>query len=58
MDRRGEGVPAILARSTKLSGKRPVYELPGASGWAASGKSAVTLLHGSPRSNRCPPWCS
>ena len=27
MDRRGEGVPAILARSTKLSGKRPVYEL-------------------------------
>ena len=27
MDRRGEGVPAILARSTKLSGKRPVYDL-------------------------------
>ena len=27
MDRRGEGVPAILARSTKLSGKRPLYEL-------------------------------
>ncbi len=27
MDRRGEGVPAILARSAKLSGKRPVYEL-------------------------------
>ena len=27
MDRRGEGVPAILARSTKLSGKRPIYEL-------------------------------
>ncbi len=27
MDRRGEGVPAILARSTKLSGKRPVYGL-------------------------------
>ena len=27
MDRRGEGVPAILARSTKLSGKRPIYDL-------------------------------
>ena len=27
MDRRGEGVPAILARSTRLSGKRPLYEL-------------------------------
>ena len=27
MDRRGEGVPAILVRSTKLSGKRPVYEM-------------------------------
>ena len=27
MDRRGEGVPAILARSTRLSGKRPVYEM-------------------------------
>ena len=26
-DRRGEGVPAILARSTKLSGKRPLHEL-------------------------------
>ena len=27
MDRRGEGVPAILSRSTRLSGKRPLYEL-------------------------------
>ena len=27
MDRRGEGVPIILAESEKLSGKRPVYRL-------------------------------
>ena len=27
MDRRGEGVPIILAESEKLSGKRPVYKL-------------------------------
>lgn len=27
MDRRGEGVPAILTRSRRLSGKQPVYEL-------------------------------
>lgn len=27
MDRRGEGVPAILTRSSRLSGKQPVYEL-------------------------------
>ena len=27
MDRRGEGVPAILARSRRLSGKEPVYEM-------------------------------
>ena len=27
MDRRGEGVRAILDRSEDLSGKRPVYEL-------------------------------
>ena len=26
MDRRGEGVPSILSRSRRLSGKRPVYE--------------------------------
>lgn len=28
MDRRGEGVSIILERSERLSGKRPVYELP------------------------------
>jgi predicted HTH transcriptional regulator len=28
MDRRGEGVAIILERSARLSGKRPVYELP------------------------------
>ncbi len=28
MDRRGEGVAIILERSEKLSGRRPVYELP------------------------------
>jgi predicted HTH transcriptional regulator len=28
MDRRGEGVAIILERSERLSGKRPVYELP------------------------------
>lgn len=28
MDRRGEGVPLILNRSERLSGRRPVYELP------------------------------
>ena len=27
MDRRGEGVPAILARSKRLSGREPVYEM-------------------------------
>jgi len=27
MERWGEGVPAILDRSERLSGKRPVYEL-------------------------------
>ena len=27
MDRRGEGVPAILARSRRLSGKQPRYEM-------------------------------
>ena len=27
MDRRGEGVPAILARSRRLSGRQPVYEM-------------------------------
>ena len=27
MDRRGEGVPAILARSRRLSGKQPMYEM-------------------------------
>jgi hypothetical protein len=27
MDKRGEGVTLILARSERLSGKRPVYEL-------------------------------
>jgi len=27
MDRRGAGVPAILARSRRLSGREPVYEL-------------------------------
>ena len=27
MDRRGAGVPAILARSRRLSGRQPVYEL-------------------------------
>ena len=27
MDRRGQGVPIILARSTQLSGKRPEYRL-------------------------------
>lgn len=27
MDHRGEGVPAILARSRRLSGKEPVYEM-------------------------------
>lgn len=27
MDRRGEGVPAILTRSRRLSGKQPVYEV-------------------------------
>ena len=27
MDRRGEGVPAILARSIRLSGRQPVYEM-------------------------------
>ncbi len=27
MDRRGEGVPAILARSRRLSGREPVYEM-------------------------------
>ncbi len=26
MDRRGEGVPSILSRSRRLSGKQPVYE--------------------------------
>ena len=31
MDRRGEGVPVILERSERLSGRRPVYELPDAS---------------------------
>ena len=31
MDRRGGGVPAILARSEKLSGRRPTYELLGES---------------------------
>ena len=29
MDRRGNGVPIILAKSEKLSGKRPVYDLLG-----------------------------
>ena len=29
MDRRGEGVPVILSASSKLSGKRPKYELLG-----------------------------
>jgi ATP-dependent DNA helicase RecG len=28
MDRRGEGVSIILDRSERLSGRRPVYELP------------------------------
>ncbi len=28
MDRRGEGVSIILERSERLSGRRPVYELP------------------------------
>jgi predicted HTH transcriptional regulator len=28
MDRRGEGVAIILERSVRLSGRRPVYELP------------------------------
>ena len=28
MDRRGEGVSIILERSERLSGQRPVYELP------------------------------
>lgn len=28
MDRRGEGVAIILERSERLSGRRPVYELP------------------------------
>ena len=28
MDRRGEGVSIVLERSERLSGKRPVYELP------------------------------
>lgn len=28
MDRRGEGVAIILDRSERLSGRRPVYELP------------------------------
>ena len=27
MDRRGEGVPAILARSRRLSGRQPVYQM-------------------------------
>lgn len=27
MDRRGEGVPAVLTHSRRLSGKQPVYEL-------------------------------
>jgi hypothetical protein len=28
MDRRGEGVAIILERSERLSGRRPVYDLP------------------------------
>jgi predicted HTH transcriptional regulator len=31
MDRRGEGVAIILERSERLSGRRPIYELPGES---------------------------
>ena len=31
MDRRGEGVPTIIERSTKISGREPVYEMLGES---------------------------
>ena len=31
MDRRGEGVPLIIERSTKISGREPVYEMLGKS---------------------------
>ena len=50
MDRRGEGVPAILSRSRRLSGKQPVYELFGEelrlTIFAASGDAATRRKKG------------